>query len=131
ASMNADVIWSRVGPARSRRWGVRTGTDFAILYTQLWTNEHVSLLLVPWFGQLLLLLAIGFLPVYHQAVPFLILMVEIVVTGSISPFLRYRYILPLWLYPTWLRPVREKERDELRRLRASHPPGRPSADRRR
>lgn len=118
AGVTALAVWFRVGTSRAARWWVRTGPDFAHRYDPRWTHEHVALVLGPWFGQLLLLLAIGFLPVFHQAVPFLILLVEIVVTGSISPFLRYRYILPLWLYPAWLRPVREKERDELRRLRA-------------
>ena len=118
AGLTALAVWFRVGTSRAARWWVRTGPDFAHRYDPRRTHERVALVLVPWSGQLLLLLAIGFLPVFHHAVPSLILLVEIVVTGSISPFLPYRYILPLWLYPAWLRPVREKERDELRRLRA-------------
>jgi len=118
AGLAALAVWFRVGSSRAARWWVRPFPMPFRGHDPWWAKEHIVLVAVPYLAQLLLLLAIGFLPVFHEMVPVFLLLIEILVGGIGGGLLRYRYILPLWLYPAWLRPVRAKERDELRRLRA-------------
>ncbi|HLS65018.1 MAG TPA: hypothetical protein VK060_16665 [Ruania sp.] len=119
AGLAALAVWFRVGTSRAARWWVRPH-PFQVSGYDLWrTKEHCALLVVPYVAQLLLLLAIGLLPPFDDAVALFVLLIEIFVGGIGGGLLRYRYILPLWLYPAWVRPVRAKERDELRRQQAA------------
>ncbi|WP_277049793.1 hypothetical protein [Ruania albidiflava] len=118
AGLTALAVWFRVGTSRAARWWVRPVPVPFRGHDPWWAKEHIALVAVPYVAQLFLLLAIGMLPQFHEMVPVFLLLIEILVGGIGGGLLRYRYILPLWLYPAWLRPVRAKERDELRRLRA-------------
>ncbi len=118
AGLAALAIWFRTGTTRAARWWECTDAGQLRHFGSTWAMEHLALVAVPYLAQLFLLLAVATLPVFHPAVALMLLLVEIVVGGIMGGLLRYRYILPLWMYPAWLRPVREREQAELRRLRA-------------
>ena len=106
------TVWFRAGTSRAARWWVRTA-DSAPRYAA----ESVALLLVPYFAQFALVLAIAALAVFHEVFAAAVLLVEFIAGASFVAPVRYRRLLPLWLYPAWLRPEREREQAELRRLR--------------
>lgn len=118
AGLVALAVWFRAGTSRAARWWVCSDASQLRGYGGSWAKEHIALVMVPYLAQLLLLLAVALLPVFHQTVAILVLLAQVAVGGIMGGLLRYRYILPLWMYPAWLRPVREQEQQELRRLRA-------------
>lgn len=106
------TVWFRTGTSRAARWWVRTDER-----PSRKAAESVALLLVPYFAQFALAVAIAALPVFHEVFAAAVLLVEFIAGAIFVSPLRYRSLLPLWLYPAWLRPQREREQDELRRLR--------------
>lgn len=106
------TVWFRTGTSRAARWWLRTGNSGS-----RYAAESVALLLVPYFAQVALVVAIAALPVFHQVLAAGVLLVEFILGAIFVAPVRYRRLLPLWLYPAWLRPEREREQDELRRLR--------------
>lgn len=104
------TVWFRTGTSPAARWWFRTdpGPSRKIA-------ESVALLLVPYFAQFCLVLAIAALPVFHEVFAAAVLLVEFIVGAIFVSPLRYRRLLPLWMYPAWLRPEREREQDDLRR----------------
>ncbi len=106
------TVWFRSGTSRAARWWVRTDRS-----PSRKAAESVALLLVPYFAQFTLVLAIAALPVFHEVFAAAVLLVEFILGAIFVSPLRYRRLLPLWMYPAWLRPEREREQDELRRLR--------------
>lgn len=106
------AVWFRTGSSRAARWWVRTDDG-----PSRKVAESVALLLVPYFAQLALAVGIAALPVFHDVLPAAVLLMEFLIGAIFISPLRYRRLLPLWLYPAWLRPEREQEQDELRRQR--------------
>lgn len=106
------ALWFRTGTSRAARWWFRTEDR-----PSRKAAESVALLLVPYFAQFALAVAIAALPVFHEVFAAAVLLVEFIAGAIFVSPLRYRRLLPLWLYPAWLRPEREREQDELRRLR--------------
>lgn len=104
------TVWFRIGTSPAARWWV--GTDQR---PSRKVAESVALLLVPYFAQLALAVGIAALPVFHDVLPAAVLLVEFLIGAVFISPLRYRRLLPLWMYPAWLRPEREQEQDELRR----------------
>lgn len=106
------TVWFRTGSSRAARWWVRTDDG-----PSRKVAESVALLLVPYFAQLALAVGTAALPVFHDVLPTAVLLVELLIGAVFISPLRYRRLLPLWMYPAWLRPEREQEQDELRRQR--------------
>lgn len=106
------TVWFRIGTSSAARWWVRTDQR-----PSRKVAESVALLLVPYFAQFCLVLAIAALPVFHEVLPAAVLLVEFILGAIFVSPLRYRRLLPLWMYPPRLRAEREREQDELRRLR--------------
>ena len=116
------AVWFRVGTSGPARWWLRSEPGTARKVT-----ESVALLLTPYFAQFgslssatwgrALVLAIATLPVFHEVFAAAAVLAEFLLGAIYVSPLRYRRMLPLWLYPAWLRPDREQEQDELRRQR--------------
>lgn len=43
-----------------------------------------------------------------------VVIAEVVVMGVLLAATSYRTVMPLWIYPSWLRPRRRQERDQIR-----------------
>ena len=104
------AVWFRVGTSAPARWWVcaERGPSRKVA-------ESVALLLTPYFAQFALCLAVAALPVFHEVFVAAVLLAEFILGAIYVSPMRYRQLLPLWLYPAWLRPEREQEQDELRR----------------
>lgn len=116
-------LWCRFGAGRSSRWWVREPLDgprVSFAY-----SETLVLVVLSLLAQLALVgsLAIGvrllgvlpdrvFSPVMG-----IVVYLEIALSMALLLATAYRDVLPLWLYPWWLRPLRAEERAALRRRR--------------
>ncbi|GAA1489177.1 hypothetical protein GCM10009626_19230 [Brachybacterium sacelli] len=112
--------WMRRGSSRAARWWVRRvpldeATDYA-------NAEAIALAFTPMIAQTLIVAGLC-MPVASFAVGGsglgstvlgAVLVVEILLWIVILLAAVYRWILPLWLYPSGLREVRRDERDRLR-----------------
>lgn len=114
------AVLCRAGPSRGARFWARTagaarrgGHDY---------GEVAVLVVLPLIAQTLLvagavagLLAVDLLrgPVAAVLVPFAVV-AEVLVWAVLLVATGYRAIMPLWIYPAWLRPQRRHERDLIR-----------------
>lgn len=81
---------------------------------QSYRFETIGLVLVPYLAQLAIAVAVGAIPGMPAAVIAALVVGEVLFGGAIMFGINYRRILPLFLYPRWLRPYREQEKAELR-----------------
>ncbi len=113
-------LWWRIGTSPSARWWVRREPIDAL--TRRPVAEGVALVLLPVLG--VTLIGAGCVAALFTAIdryePWAIAILVLVVLGTGASWLvarllvMYRTVLPLWLYPKWLRGQRRAERDWLR-----------------
>ncbi len=118
------AAWFRWGRSTAaRRWARRKDIDQAADYANL---EALALAWTPMLGQTLLLagpviplvtlLGIGTLAA--NTVTGLFIVVELGAWIAMLLMTVYRWILPLWMYPGWLREIRRREVEYLRDRRS-------------
>lgn len=113
------ALWSRRGRSPAARWWVGM-TDDRPAYL---TREPVALTMLPYFGLVAVLIGIAVLPGVGDSAGFPVLIGGVLVlTGVLGWSSAYRTFLPMWAYPSWLRPQRREERDELRQRRRGQRP---------
>lgn len=114
------AIWFRRGrSAASRHWARRRSIDETVTYAVV---EGIVLGLTPMLAQTLIVAGIAvplavILGVDSAAATvmfWVILVLEICLWSVTWVLITYRWILPLWMYPGWLRGTRRAEVEYLR-----------------
>lgn len=114
------AAWFRWGRSTAaRRWARRKDIDQAADYANL---EALALAWTPMLGQTLLLAGpaiplvtlLGIGTSAANTVTGLLIVVELGAWIAMLLMTVYRWILPLWMYPSWLREIRRREADCLR-----------------
>ena len=129
AAVSLLAAWFRWGRSTAaRRWARRKHIDQAADYANL---EALALAWTPMLGQTLLLAGLvvplvallGIGTPAAKAVIGLLMVLELGAWIVMLLMTVYRWILPLWMYPGWLREIRRAEVDHLRGPAEAFPPG--------
>lgn len=110
------AAWSRRGRSRSARWWVRR-VPIASAHPLTTRSETVGLVVLPYLGQLALVLAVGALPGFPPSLIPVAVIGEVVLLLVLLVPTAYRRVLPLALYPRWLRGERAADRATLTAMR--------------
>lgn len=114
------AAWCRRGRSAASRWWVRRGgLEHASLYL---TRETFALAWVPMLAQTLLLAGpaiplvalLGSGTAAGSTTIGMLVVVELVLWMAVLFMTGYRWVLPLWMYPDWLREVRRGEVEQMR-----------------
>lgn len=116
----AGAVYCRVGRGAGARFWVDSAPDLQRSGHRY--AESAVLVVMPLLAQLLLvagalvglfaidaLRELGLGPLIAVVV-----IAEIAVMGVLLAVTSYRTVMPLWVYPSWLRPRRRQERDQIR-----------------
>lgn len=113
-------LWFRWGTSRVARWWVRRvpAERMSFLHS---STEALALGVAPFSAQLCLavsaVLMLRVHPVSRDAafspVAWFVLCVEVLMGIVVLVTVSNRYVLPLWLYPAWLRPQRRADREDV------------------
>lgn len=112
------AMWMRWGPSRMRSWWVRTDPNALRLGPRSMSTEDLALVALP----ALSLMVIGGGLLLVPWVPDALLITLCVILWSVALVLVGAVLvsttfLPMWVYPSWLRGIRARERDERRAVR--------------
>ena len=114
------AAWSRQGRSSAARWWVRPG-GIDELHRPYWYNEIIALLLVPYFAQLAVVAGILTLPGIPGAMVATAVIAEIGAGIAVTAPFAYRTVLPIRIYPRWLRAERTHDLEWLRAARRARP----------
>lgn len=95
---------------RVRRWA-----DHPLAPPTMRYQGHTGFYFVPpMLGVALLLFAMAFTPQMPPEWAVGIILTTLGMMGILVAIFGYRRVLPLWIYPPWLRDLKRQERDEIR-----------------
>lgn len=79
------------------------------------TREPLALLVIPYLGQLAVVIGVALFPGVGDSAAMPVLAVsQLGALGVCAGAGVYRTYLPMWVYPGWLRPQRRREREQWR-----------------
>ncbi len=113
------VVWSRRGRSSAARWWVRPDSIDSF-GRPFWYNESLALLVLPYLAQLALVAGLLTLPGVPDGIRATGLVAETAIGCAVLPF-GYRTVLPVHVYPPWLRAERARDREWLRASRGARP----------
>lgn len=118
------AVWFRIGTSRAARWWVRRGIPLERMSFAASASEGVALGMTPYLAQLMWAVALiaathvhpGVRDAVFQPVMWTVVIAEQVLALIVLVPISNRRILPLFIYPAWLRPTRREERQYLNSL---------------